>query len=168
LGQNLSDIDGAQQNQPYVGLFGGVIGELTLLLSALKSLSQEDGHDALKKFFSNKENIKKLVQETLRVISEAGGSVEIGISAQGERQITERNAEINLTNVQQAPANLKEEIVAILKANLGSLILRSMQSNPESARIDPEHLDAIVNSVFESLFGEDEVKNKIKLVKTGP
>ncbi|EGR28529.1 radial spoke head protein, putative [Ichthyophthirius multifiliis] len=53
LQQNICDIDGAQQNKPFVGLMGGLIGEFLLFLKALSQYSDEEIAQTTKEILSN-------------------------------------------------------------------------------------------------------------------
>lgn len=57
LGGSISDMDGYQQGTPFLGLFGGFIGELIVFLSALNEMGNDGSFISLRSLFTIQESL---------------------------------------------------------------------------------------------------------------
>lgn len=88
---NLADIDGTLQQTPFVGVFGGVVGEFVLFMSALKQLAgQMEQLQQLGEYISQKENLIVLFKDIIGKIL-AEGSIDVGVDQSVEAALKEKD-----------------------------------------------------------------------------
>eukprot|EP00828_Plagiopyla_frontata_P010108 TRINITY_DN1529_c0_g1_i3.p1 TRINITY_DN1529_c0_g1~~TRINITY_DN1529_c0_g1_i3.p1 ORF type:complete len:636 (+),score=86.79 TRINITY_DN1529_c0_g1_i3:151-2058(+) len=161
LTQTLADLDGSEKEQHFVGLFGGIIGEVSLLLKSLIEIGSSDQFDGSDELFTLEELTKFLPQ----IFDTITGSAvaEIGVTSKAETAIQEIVPELTLDAVSTAEQEFLPKIQEVLERSIVSYALKVLKLNEEKYQLT-ELIQLVGKKVVEFALTSEEGKN-IKFTK---